>query len=151
MSQQNVDLVRQIFAAWEGQDFAAVVRGLPGTFEELSDELRTWVEETYDPDVEVSWLSENPEWQIHRGYAGLLRAYADWMEDWDEHHFELKEIMELGDEVLARHSERARSRHDVEVEKEFTSVFTFRRGRIVRIREYATKEKALEAAMQDYQ
>jgi hypothetical protein len=51
VSQQNVDLIRQIFARWEGQNFAAVVRGR--TFEELPDELRAWIEEKFDPDLEA--------------------------------------------------------------------------------------------------
>jgi hypothetical protein len=64
VSQQNVDLVRQMAATWEGQNLAAVVRGLPRTLEELPEELRNWHEEVYDPDVEVSWTADDPEWQI---------------------------------------------------------------------------------------
>jgi ketosteroid isomerase-like protein len=145
VSEKNVDLIRRIFATWEGQNFAAVVRRLPRTFEELPDELRTWIEETYDPNLEASWLADDPEWEIHRGYAGLIRAYADWMEEWDEYYFESKEFIDAGDDVLASHVERGRSRHGVKVELEPTMVFAVRHGSVVRMRQYKTKEEALQA------
>jgi ketosteroid isomerase-like protein len=134
-----------MFATWEGQNVAAVLRGLPRTFEELPDELRTWIEQTYDPDVEVSFTAEGPDWQIHLGYAGLIRAYAEWMQEWDEYYYEPKEFIEVGDEVFVPHINRGRSRSGVELEEEITNVFTVRHGRIVRIRAYATKEEALQA------
>ena len=40
------------------------MRELPRTLEELPEELRNWHEEVYDPDVEVSWTADDPEWQI---------------------------------------------------------------------------------------
>jgi ketosteroid isomerase-like protein len=143
MSQQNVDLIRQIFAKWEGQNFAAVVRALPREFEELPDELRTWIGETYDPEVEISFRTDDPDWQIYRGYGGLIRAYADWMEQWDEYHFEPKEFIDAGEDVLAPHIEDGRSRHGVELQSEPTSVFTIRRGKVARMRQYRSMEEAL--------
>lgn len=145
MSEQDVDLVRQLFATWEGQNLAAVLRGLPGTFEELPDELRSWIERTYDPDVELSFTPEAPDWQIHHGYAGLVRAYAEWMAEWDEYYYEPKEFIEASDEVLVPHVNRGRSKSGLKLEEEVTSVFTVRRGRIVRMRAYATTEEALQA------
>ena len=40
LSEQNVDVVRQVLATWEGPNVAAVVRALPRSFEELPNELR---------------------------------------------------------------------------------------------------------------
>jgi ketosteroid isomerase-like protein len=143
VSEQNVDLIRQIFARWEGENFAAAVRGR--TFEELPSELRNWIEEKFDPELEASWRSDDPEFQVHRGYGGLIRAYAAWMEEFDEYYFVPDEFIDAGDEVLAPHVERARSRHGAEVESYRTMVFTVRHGKVVRMRQYKTKEEALEA------
>jgi ketosteroid isomerase-like protein len=143
VSQQNVDLVRQIWARWEGQNVAALVREQP-PFEELPDELRTWLEEVYDPDVEVSWQA-GPDSQIHRGHAGVVRSIAEWLYEWDEFYFAPKEFIDAGDDVIVPNIQRGRSKHGVELEQEFTTVFTIRRGRIVRIREYVSKENALKA------
>jgi ketosteroid isomerase-like protein len=67
------------------------------------------------------------------------------MEVWDEYYFEPKEFIDAGNEVLAPHIERARSSRGVEVESERTMIFTVRHGRVVRMRQYKTKEEALQA------
>jgi ketosteroid isomerase-like protein len=122
---------------------AALVRQQP-PFEELADEFRAWLAEVLDPDVEVSWET-GADSQIHRGHAGFIRSTVEWFYEWDDYYLEPKEFIEAGDEVLVPTVHRGRSRHGVELEEEFTAVFTVRRGKIVRIREYASKAEALKA------
>jgi len=62
-------------ATWEGQNMAVVMREL-SPFQKLPDELRTWLEETHDPDGEVSWqaASEVPHLTASPGRAGTRCA-----------------------------------------------------------------------------
>jgi ketosteroid isomerase-like protein len=99
------------------------------------------------PDVEVSWTAATPDWRVHRGHAGLLQAYTEFLGAWDEFYFDPREFIDAGDEVLVPHFQRGRAKGSKsEIREETTVVYTVRDGKVARIREYATKKEALEAA-----
>src|SRR5436189_4697265 len=77
MSQENVDAVRGLFAALDGQDWEAAL-GL------------------FDPEVEWS-----PTEGTFRGLEGVVSSLAEWLEPWEEHHIEAEEFAEVGDRVVA--------------------------------------------------
>jgi SnoaL-like domain len=77
MSQENVEIVRGLFAALESQDWEAAL----GVF---------------DPEVEWS-----PTEGTFHGPEGVVRSLAEWLEPWEEHNIEAEEFREVGDKVLA--------------------------------------------------
>jgi len=74
-----------------------------------------------------------------------LRKTLEFLDARDEFYFEPREFIDAGDEVLVPHFQRGRARGGgFESREETTVVYTVRDGRVVRIREYDTKEEALE-------
>jgi ketosteroid isomerase-like protein len=78
-----------------------------------------------------------------------VRAYMqDWLDTFDDFRSEPVELIDAGeDKVIAvtRNSGRAKL-SGVETDLTFAALYTVRDGKIVRGREYWTKEQALEAA-----
>ena len=78
-----------------------------------------------------------------------LRAFMqDWLDMFDDFRAEPVELIEAGeDKVVAvvRISGRAKL-SGVETDLTYAALYTFRKGKIARGREYWTKEQALEAA-----
>jgi ketosteroid isomerase-like protein len=123
MSQENVELVRGLFTAIEEQDWEAAL-GL------------------FDPAVE--WSAT--EGTFH-GLEGLLTSLMEWLEPWEEHRIEAEEFTKAGVHVLAvirLVGRTAGSR--MEVDQRFFQVYTVSDGRIIRMVEFGTRAKALEAA-----
>jgi ketosteroid isomerase-like protein len=124
MSQENVDLMREVFDAFAGADVAVLARLL-------------------DPDVQ--WKAvEDPE--PKRGFDGVLESLGAWYEVWDEVHVELEELIDGGTEVVAvvnTHGRHAGSRS--EVRERFFQVWTISNGKIARFHEYRRRSEALEA------
>lgn len=84
---------------------------------------------------------------IH-GKAEMRAYFQDWIDTFDEFKVEPLEVIDAGqDQVIAvlRNSGRAKL-SGVETDLTFAVVNTIRDGKIVRGREYWTKEQALEAA-----
>ena len=78
-----------------------------------------------------------------------MRAYVqDWLDMFDDFKMEPAELIDAGeDRVIAvtRISGRAKL-SGVETDLTFAVLYTIRDGKVVRCREYWTKEQALEAA-----
>jgi hypothetical protein len=70
-----------------------------------------------------------------------------WMGAWVDLRFELRELIDFGDEVMAESWQQGRGRGSgVEVSEEIFSVWTLRAGKIVRQRMFRDRAQALEAA-----
>jgi uncharacterized protein len=125
MSQQNVELMRAAFQAFSSGDLQA-----------LSGVL----------DPNVTWKAvEDPEPLL--GFDGVLQSLSAWFEVWDDFHFDLEELIDAGDNVVAIVNMRGRhadSPH--EITERFFQVWMIRDRKIVRFREYKAKRDALEAA-----
>ena len=129
MSQENVEVVRAAFEAWER-----------GGLDALSE---FW-------DARIDWRAA--EGAIDdagpiRG-ADAMRAYLqDWLDDFDEMRVEPEELIDAGEQVVAvqRISARAKA-SGIETELRYAVVYTVRDGKIVRGREYWERAQALEAA-----
>jgi ketosteroid isomerase-like protein len=66
---------------------------------------------------------------------------------WDEYQFELRELIDAGDHVLAVGWHRGRGKGSgVEVSEEIFSVWTLHIGEVVRQRMFRDRIQALEAA-----
>jgi ketosteroid isomerase-like protein len=132
MSQENVDVVRRHFAAFEHGGLDAVA-----TF--------------WHPDIEwrpVEGAADDAG--LMRGHDALRRYYQDWMDTLDQLHADVEEVIFDADErvaVVVHNSGRGRA-SGVLAEGRYYVACTVRDGRIVSGREYETRAQALEAVVQ---
>jgi ketosteroid isomerase-like protein len=125
MSQENVDVMREAFEAFGGEDPTALAGLL-------------------DPEVEWKALEDAAS---QHGLEGVLQSLGAWYEVWDEVHIELEELIDAGSDVVA--VVRMRGRHagsQTEIAERFFQIWSISDGKIVRFHEYRTKHEALEAA-----
>jgi ketosteroid isomerase-like protein len=126
MSKENVELAHRPFDAFNRRDF-------PAFFELFHPEL-TYRNREDEPDVRLCQGLED-----FKGYV------ASWLEMFDDLRLESQDFIDLGDEVIVVADLRGRGRSTgAEVRGSYVFLFRFRDGLIVRGREYATREDALE-------
>jgi ketosteroid isomerase-like protein len=126
MSQENVEVVRAVFEAWNAGDM---------------DALR----ELYHPDV----IARSPEgWPEPGPFVGrdaLMRQWEQMRETWDADALELiSDFIEVGDRVAVRHIWRTAG-HGPESNIELTNVFMVRKGRVFHQEFFWNHAEALEA------
>ena len=131
MPKDNVEVVRRLWDAAERRDTEAVLS-------------------LYDPDVELDVsafpLADTDE-TIYRGHAGLRRLFSEWREVWDAADSELIELIDAGDRVVTVYRYRGRGRRSgVPVEEDFVILWTLAAQKVVRVKWFARREEALEAA-----
>lgn len=129
MSQENVEVVRAGFRAFERGDVEAVL--------ELCDE-----------EIEIVQPAELPGVSPRQhGHTGVLEAFAIWPEQWDDFRVEVLDVVDLGeDRVLATTLQRGRGRDSgVPVETRFSFLFSVRAGKIAEWRMFMREEDALDA------
>ena len=134
MSQENVEIVRTLFAAFQSVNV--------GNFARRLDEVR----EIFDPEVE--WVAAPHSLLAsgeYRGYDGVSRFWTQFLSAWDEYGVRVDELIDAGDQVVAVMRLSGRT-NELEVDEARSSVLTLRDGRIVRIEPFASKDEALEAA-----
>ncbi len=131
MSRENVEVVRRAFAAVNHRpkpNFATV-------------------NALYHPDHELVSATTGVEGRTHpgaRGFREWLTDMSDVFEAWEVALETVQSIDEDG--VLVAWTFSARSKHGVPIERRGASVLVVRDGRIVRTENYASFEKAVEAA-----
>jgi len=130
MSEENVEIVRKAFAAFERGDIEGVLR--------LCDED---IVITQPPDLP----GVSPE---QRGHRGVLEALAIWPEQWDEYRIELLRVDPApgGKVFVAQRSSGRGKQSGVEVDMDFSFVFTIREEKISEWRLFMQEEQAVEAA-----
>jgi ketosteroid isomerase-like protein len=127
MSQENVEVVRAIYENWMRGDFEAVFA-------------------VFDQEVEWFPPPDDPGAGEQRGHQGVRRSLAEWIRNWDDYRFELRQLIDYGDDVLAEGWQRGRGRSSgVDVSGEIFSVWTLRAGQVVRQRMFRDRAQALEA------
>jgi ketosteroid isomerase-like protein len=127
MSEENVEIVRRI-----ADHFAA------------SGEVGPT--EAFDPEVTFMTRGDVGSPQTFRGYDGLRLAQADFGEVWARIEPQLIELIDDDDVVVAMVRIGVHSHAGLDLEIEEGWAYWFRDGRVVRIEQHASKEKALEAA-----
>ena len=121
MSQENVEIVRAAFEAWNRNDFDA------------------WIQ-YFDPEVEWSALLE-----VFRGHAGIRRAWQSFKVDL-QLRARYDDIRDLGDSVLALGELTGTGRiTGLNLRAEIAQLATFRDGRILSFRDFASHAEALGA------
>jgi ketosteroid isomerase-like protein len=128
MSQENVEIVRRAYEAFN---------------------LRDWslAREVLAPDIEID-LSRNVFNPVtDRGYEGIERLVGMVDDVWDDFRFEVEELIDAGDHVVApvKLSRKGKG-GGVPVEQHDVHVLTIRDGRCTRLAVHRDRTEALEAA-----
>ena len=127
MSEQNIEIVREVVEACNRGDVAAAL-------------------ELADPGIEV-W--EDPAWpgaEVHHGVEGFLASVAKRAEAFGGMRFACEEFVDLGDRVLVVLRIDGQDGQSVApVDRRFGQIWTIRSGRVVRWEWFVTLGSALEA------
>ena len=111
MSQENVEIVKAVLAAWNA--------GVMDAFRDL-----------YDPDVIVRALEGWPEPGPFVGREAVMRWLGQLRETWDADTAEPISFIDAADRVVVRQAWRGAG-HGPDMNMEMTNVFMVRVGRIV--------------------
>jgi ketosteroid isomerase-like protein len=131
MSQENVEIIRGMYAAWLAQDIRAV-------YETFDEDIEL------NPDPEASWVGIG---QTYRGLEGIKSYMAAVYDAFEDYRPEVEELMDLGDQVLTLAIEHGTGRGSgAEVEASRTAhVWTLRDGKAVQLDLYLERGEALKA------
>jgi len=129
MSQQNVELVRTIYAVWTGR------QGANKTLAYLAE------------DVEYV----NPHYALEPGtrygHAGWLKAMGNLEAAFHDHDNEVHEVRDLGDRVLAFTTFVVQTTPDGPAFRQDEShLWSFRDGKVIRLQWFHDRAEALAAA-----
>jgi ketosteroid isomerase-like protein len=130
MSQENVEIVRQVYEAAAGHDAERIFA-------------------LYDPDVELDASRIEAVWAsgVYRGHQGLRDFFREWNEAWEGVDYSYDELIDAGDQVVSIVTRHGRGRASgAEVERPFALVWTVRDGKVVRVVWFLARTEALEAA-----
>jgi len=127
MSSENIGIARRSIQAFHAGDYSEALA-------------------PFDEEIEYD-LRHFPEGQIYRGHEGVREAFRIWMGAFDDYRQEVGEIIDAGDdEVIVLVTEFGRGKGSgIETERSTAGVWTFRDGKVVRIRFYDTRDAALDA------
>jgi ketosteroid isomerase-like protein len=127
MSQENVEIVRRAFSAFQGRDSEA------------------WVN-CFHPDVELLLPRNVLEGGSYRGHEGVKRALADAFETWEAFRFDIQDLRTVDDRVIALGRATNVGKGDAPT-IEFQSAYLFKlcEGKISYFRSYQSHSEALEA------
>jgi ketosteroid isomerase-like protein len=130
MSQENVDVVRDHFAATNEGDF-------PRAMSHYAEDVELFVH--HDAFLERGTF---------KGRDGVGQWFANWFTTFERgYHFDIEEARDLGDAVLLVASHHGRGRTSgLEVQGRTGYLYGVRGGKIVRVELYPGRAEALEAA-----
>jgi ketosteroid isomerase-like protein len=129
MSRENVEIVRRVCEAFAEGD---------------SDTVFALV----DPEVEWDFSNVDtwPEERVYRGYDAIAQFFDVWTREWDDYSFEVEEILDAGDKVVAVVRDEGRGKSSgIKLERWHAEVWTVRDGKVVRIEPFDDKAEAFEA------
>ena len=82
-----------------------------------------------------------------RGHRGVIEAFRIWPEQWDDYRIEILRIADSRDQVVVTTRTAGRGKQSgIDVEMEFSFVFTVRNAKITEMRIFMREDQALEAA-----
>ncbi|MEA2347967.1 MAG: hypothetical protein QOG62_1754 [Thermoleophilaceae bacterium] len=131
MSQENVEIVRKVYAAVERGDSTAVFA--------LYDEA---------VEIDATRLPESRlvEPNVVQGHEGLRRFGRAWDEAWESAQDECEQLIDVGGRVISVVARRGHGRASgIRVEAERAGVWTIRDGKVVHAVWFTSKDEALEA------
>jgi ketosteroid isomerase-like protein len=137
MSQQNVDLVRRLYAELASRS----------SVEQLEQRLTDDALSAFlDPGIEWVAPPQSPlAVDSYRGFDGVRQYWGEFLSTWDEYGVEALEFDDAGDQVAVVVRIVGRT-HGLEVDETRSSLLTIRGGRVVRIQGFADPDGARQAA-----
>ena len=128
MSREDVEAVRRSLEAFERD-------GLEGLLLHL------------DPEIEWTTTGAYIDLSTYRGHEGVRRYFGSLLDEFEDVRIEPVEFIDAGEQVIViiRVSGRGR-RSGAPVEMTLVSVGSVRDGKTVRVRNYPSRDAALEAA-----
>jgi ketosteroid isomerase-like protein len=125
MSQENVEIMRATFEAWNAGDMDALC-------------------ELYDPDVILRMPDDWPEPGPYAGREAVMRHWVQQRETFDADTVEpISDFIDTADHVLVRFVWRGKG-HGPESNMEVTQVITVRKGRVFLLEHFWNHAEALE-------
>ena len=131
MSRENVEVVRRIYDAVARRDVAT-----PFDFyaKDIVWDLSNWRPAELDP------------MPVYTGHEGVREAWRDRLSAWGEVDFEVEELMETGERVVAVIQDRQVGRSSgVPLESSHAAVWTLADGKVTRLQVFDDRQQALEA------
>ena len=128
MSQENIEVVRRFFDAFNSSDpFSPVLDAMSPTV--------------------VITQNNVPGARTYSGREGALQALFDWTEDFDEFVMSGEEFIASDDKVMVRvHQKALGAGSGVPVERDFWFVYTLGGGRVARLDMFSAETEAREWA-----
>src|SRR5262245_8962266 len=127
MSQENVEIVRAAYEAWNRGD------------------LETFLQ-TFDPDLELHLPEGGLNVGVRRGHEAIRQLLDGFLEVWDDLRAEPERFFGLGDQVIVFVRIRGKGKGSgVEVEAHPAHLVTMRTGKVGRLVIYPERAGALEA------
>lgn len=129
MSQENVDLVKSLFAAFADRDLDAAASVL-------------------HPEIEIRpAIVGGPEGVVYRGLNGNRQFWADIDAAWTEFRIEPQEFRDLGRQVLVLGRAFAHAQGSgIALDEGAAWIAAVREGQIVRFQSFSSQREALDAA-----
>ncbi len=129
MSRENVEVVRKAWEAFVRRDNEAALA-------------------LYDPEIEIDLRDEaRAGTSVYYGLEGVQAWFRDLLSVFEDMTSEVEEWIDGGDQVVAMVRSYGRGRQSgVPVDMLEAHLWTVRDGKLRRLRTFATKEEALEAA-----
>ena len=128
MSQENVEIVRRVIDAANGDDLAETLR-------------------LYSPEVEIDWSrSKGPARGVYRGHEGIETFRMEFLRAFEDVRLDAHDFIASGSEVVVPNTAHFRGRDGIEVVARATLVYTVENGRVTRVRMFQERDEALEAA-----
>jgi ketosteroid isomerase-like protein len=130
MSEEDVEIVRELFKRRERGDFGAIAEflGAEIEFAQIGSQI---------PDFAGEW----------HGLEAMRRATIDYLEAWENLQYETRRIIDGVSLVFVLEEQRGRGKHSgVEAAHEIGHLLTVRAGRVARWESYWDPTEALKAA-----
>ena len=128
MSEENVAVVRRVFATWAESDFEA--------FFSMAQ-----------PDIKVYPRPEEPGVKpCYEGWEELMEYLINWFSGWDEYTLEAERFIDAGDHVIVDVREVGFNRQSgIRVSENFAHAVKLADGKVAEWRMYGPVSEALEA------
>jgi ketosteroid isomerase-like protein len=127
MSQENVELVREMYETYLGGDPERALQ-------------------YFHPQVHVDFTIRGDA-PVRRGREALDEVVRTWVGTWDDYSEQIEEVLDLGDTICLVATQRGRGKGSgVEIENRFAQLYEVEDGRITSLTMYMDPATALEAA-----